>query len=232
MTSPRTSQGSRPPFRRGGRRRRQCFCKENTVDYKDVSSIRRFITDRGRIEAGKKSGNCAKCQRNLTTAIKRARHLALLPYAPHHLRVTGSVASSSRISEDEEDEIAEDGETTEATTDSEEAPTAEAVTDEDSAPEADEGDTEAAEADEDPVAEVEEDAAEADAEDAETDSEVEDVESSETPEDVVEEQPAEADEDDSATEAESEEPSEDVSTNESDSEADPEVEASSDEEDK
>lgn len=105
MTTPRTPQGgaSRPPFRRGvTRRRRQCYCKENTVDYKNVSSIRRFITDRGRIEAGKKSGNCAKCQRNLTTAIKRARHLALLPYAPDHLRVTGSVSSGGKISDEEQ----------------------------------------------------------------------------------------------------------------------------------
>ena len=104
MTTPRTNQGSRPPFRRGGRRRRQCYCKENTVDYKDVSGIRRFVTDRGRIEAGRKSGNCAKCQRNLTTAIKRARHLALLPYAPEHLRVTGAVSSGATIA-DEEDAI-------------------------------------------------------------------------------------------------------------------------------
>ena len=103
MTSPRTTQGGRPPFRRGGRRRRQCYCKESTVDYKDVSSIRRFITDRGGIEAGKKSGNCAKCQRNLTTAIKRARHLALLPYAPEHLRVTGAVATNNRIADDDEE---------------------------------------------------------------------------------------------------------------------------------
>ena len=92
MTSPRSTQGGRPTFRRGGRRRRQCFCKETKVDYKDISNIRRFITDRGRIEPGKKSGNCAKCQRTLTIALKRARHLALLPYAPHHLRVTGEVA--------------------------------------------------------------------------------------------------------------------------------------------
>ena len=113
MTTPRTTQvGSRPPFRRGGRRRRQCYCKESTVDYKDVSSIRRFITDRGRIEAGKKSGNCAKCQRNLTTAIKRARHLALLPLAPEHLRVTGAVATNNRIADDDE---TVDGETTEST---------------------------------------------------------------------------------------------------------------------
>ena len=102
MTTPRTTQGSRPPFRRGGRRRRQCYCKENTVDYKDVSGIRRFVTDRGRIDAGRKSGNCAKCQRNLTTAIKRARHLALLPYAPEHLRVTGAVSSGVKIADDED----------------------------------------------------------------------------------------------------------------------------------
>lgn len=126
MTTPQTTQGgSRPPFRRGGRRRRQCYCKENTVDYKDVSSIRRFITDRGRIEAGKKSGNCAKCQRNLTTAIKRARHLALLPFGPEHLRVTGAVATNNRIADDDE---TVDGETTESTVTEpsiDDAPTAE-----------------------------------------------------------------------------------------------------------
>ena len=121
MTSQRTTQGARPTFRRGGRRRRQCFCKESKVDYKDVSNIRRFITDRGRIEAGKKSGNCAKCQRTLTLAIKRARHLALIPYAPHHLRVTGEVAVSAKIDEEdvidaseESEEITESTEQTQA----------------------------------------------------------------------------------------------------------------------
>ena len=110
MTSQRTTQGARPTFRRGGRRRRQCFCKESKVDYKDVSNIRRFITDRGRIEAGKKSGNCAKCQRTLTLAIKRARHLALLPYAPHHLRVTGEVAVSAKIDEEDVIDVSEESE--------------------------------------------------------------------------------------------------------------------------
>ena len=117
MTSPRTTQGARPSFRRGGRRRRQCFCKETKVDYKDISNIRRFITDRGRIEPGKKSGNCAKCQRTLTTAIKRARHLALLPYAPHHLRVTGEVAVN-KVREKTDDSIdgsEESNEVTEST---------------------------------------------------------------------------------------------------------------------
>ena len=113
MTSPRSTQGGRPTFRRGGRRRRQCFCKETKVDYKDISNIRRFITDRGRIEPGKKSGNCAKCQRTLTTAIKRARHLALLPYAPHHLRVTGEVAVN-KVRE-KTDDSEESNEVTEST---------------------------------------------------------------------------------------------------------------------
>ena len=118
MTSPRSTQGGRPTFRRGGRRRRQCFCKETKVDYKDISNIRRFITDRGRIEPGKKSGNCAKCQRTLTTAIKRARHLALLPYAPHHLRVTGEVAEGNKAKEkadDSIDDLEESNEVTEST---------------------------------------------------------------------------------------------------------------------
>ncbi len=146
MTTPRTPQagGSRPPFRRGGRRRRQCFCKESTVDYKDVSSIRRFITDRGRIEAGKKSGNCAKCQRNLTTAIKRARHLALLPYAPEHLRVTGTV-STSKISDDEEETTTDEAtESTEVAEVTEDAPVAEAATEEEASEETESEETEAA----------------------------------------------------------------------------------------
>ena len=114
MTSPRSTQGGRPTFRRGGRRRRQCFCKETKVDYKDISNIRRFITDRGRIEPGKKSGNCAKCQRTLTIALKRARHLALLPYAPHHLRVTGEVAVN-KVREKTDDSIDDSEESNEVT---------------------------------------------------------------------------------------------------------------------
>ena len=103
--------GGRPATRRfSGRRRRQCVCKEvGTIDYKDVSILRRFITDRGRIESGRKSGNCAKCQRELSTAISRARFLALLPFAPNHLRVTGSIAPATAASSDE-DEEAEDAE--------------------------------------------------------------------------------------------------------------------------
>ena len=50
------------------------------IDYKDVDTIRRFTTDRGKILPRRVTGNCAKCQRKLSAAIKRARALALLPF--------------------------------------------------------------------------------------------------------------------------------------------------------
>jgi small subunit ribosomal protein S18 len=82
---------SRPPRRFGGGggggrsfpRRKVCgFCVDGIkhVDYKDVPRMRRFISDRGMIEPRRKTGTCAKHQRSLTTAIKRARHLALLSF--------------------------------------------------------------------------------------------------------------------------------------------------------
>ncbi len=65
-------------------KRKTCaFCAEKTkeIDYKDALRIRRFVTDRGKILPRRVSGNCAKHQRLLAVAIKRARELALLPYA-------------------------------------------------------------------------------------------------------------------------------------------------------
>jgi small subunit ribosomal protein S18 len=50
------------------------------IDYKEVFKLRKFITERGKILPRRISGNCAKHQRQVTTAIKRARHIALLPY--------------------------------------------------------------------------------------------------------------------------------------------------------
>lgn len=64
-------------------RRKVCaFCveKATSVDYKAVLKIRRFITERGKMVPRRSSGNCAAHQRLLAMAIKRARHLALLPY--------------------------------------------------------------------------------------------------------------------------------------------------------
>jgi small subunit ribosomal protein S18 len=65
------------------RRRKICrFCenKIDYIDYKDEKLLRRFVTERGKIIPRRISGNCAKHQRELTTALKRGRQLALLPY--------------------------------------------------------------------------------------------------------------------------------------------------------
>ncbi|MBZ4687750.1 MAG: rpsR [Clostridiales bacterium] len=68
--------------RRRSRKRVCNFCidKVTEVDYKDVTRLRRYITERGKILPRRISGNCAHHQRQLTRAIKRARSIALLPY--------------------------------------------------------------------------------------------------------------------------------------------------------
>jgi small subunit ribosomal protein S18 len=83
-------EGGERPRRRGRGRRRPCvMCvdKMTMVDYKDFNFLRRFISDRGRIETRRKTGTCAKHQRALAQAIKRARFLALLPYTAEHFRM-------------------------------------------------------------------------------------------------------------------------------------------------
>jgi small subunit ribosomal protein S18 len=78
----------------GGRRkfvarRKVCaFCVEKirTPDYKDVKRLQRYLSDRGKILPRRRTGNCARHQRGLTTAIKRARHLALLPFVVTNTR--------------------------------------------------------------------------------------------------------------------------------------------------
>ncbi len=69
------------------------FCKDKdiVIDYKEPEKLRRYISERGKIEPRRKSGTCAKHQRLLAMAIKRARHLVLLPSAPVHTRETGGV---------------------------------------------------------------------------------------------------------------------------------------------
>jgi small subunit ribosomal protein S18 len=67
----------------GGRRPRVCpFCerKVKEVDYKQVDELRHYLTERGKIKPRRKNATCAKHQRRLAVAIKRARHLALLPF--------------------------------------------------------------------------------------------------------------------------------------------------------
>ena len=69
---------------RGRRPRRKvcsfCVDKVEEIDYKDVAKLRRYITERGKILPRRISGPCAKHQRQLTVAIKRARNVALLPF--------------------------------------------------------------------------------------------------------------------------------------------------------
>ncbi|MCI8403995.1 MAG: 30S ribosomal protein S18 [Clostridia bacterium] len=57
-----------------------CVDKVDHIDYKDTAKLRRYVTERGKIVPRRISGNCAKHQRQLTTAIKRARIIALLPF--------------------------------------------------------------------------------------------------------------------------------------------------------
>ena len=72
--------------RRGGRKGRKKVCgfcvdKVESIDYKDVARLRRYISERAKILPRRVTGTCARHQRELTVAIKRARHLALLPFS-------------------------------------------------------------------------------------------------------------------------------------------------------
>lgn len=73
-----------------------CIEKVKSIDYKDTAKLGRYISDRGRIDPRRRSGACAKHQRMLSQAIKRARHLALLPYTSAHISATGGVGIVER----------------------------------------------------------------------------------------------------------------------------------------
>jgi small subunit ribosomal protein S18 len=82
-----TPRGGRPKagVSRGAgiRDQAQCrFCKrgDKYIDYKDVDTLQKLLTNRGKIYSRKRSGNCASCQRKAKRAIKRARYMALLPF--------------------------------------------------------------------------------------------------------------------------------------------------------
>ena len=72
------------PMNRGRKARKKvcgfCVDKVENIDYKDIARLRRYMSERGKILPRRVSGTCASHQRELTVAIKRARHLALLPY--------------------------------------------------------------------------------------------------------------------------------------------------------
>ncbi|NLI57781.1 MAG: 30S ribosomal protein S18 [Clostridium sp.] len=86
MASQRKEKGSKDDSRsmkmRRTKRKVCAFCADKTtdIDYKDIAKLRKFLSERGKILPRRISGNCAKHQRQMTIAIKRARHIALLPY--------------------------------------------------------------------------------------------------------------------------------------------------------
>jgi small subunit ribosomal protein S18 len=73
----------RPQRNRKPRRKVCQFCADKVefIDYKDVAKLRRFVSERAKILPRRITGTCAKHQRELTIAIKRARHIALIPYS-------------------------------------------------------------------------------------------------------------------------------------------------------
>ncbi|MCR4837382.1 MAG: 30S ribosomal protein S18 [Eubacterium sp.] len=81
----KTEQKDAAPMRRRPMRRRKkvcVFCADTTqvIDYKDANLLRKYISERGKILPRRITGNCAKHQRALTVAVKRARQIALIPY--------------------------------------------------------------------------------------------------------------------------------------------------------
>lgn len=84
MAFNKTDRADSPMKRRGGAHRRKKVCvfcgKDNVIDYKDANKLKRYVSERGKILPRRITGNCAKHQRALTVAIKRARHVAIMPY--------------------------------------------------------------------------------------------------------------------------------------------------------
>ncbi len=81
-----SSSSGRPPRRGGGgrgrRRRQNSYCPQGKCyDYKDYEGLRRHLSETGKIKPRRQTGNCSRCQRELAREVKRARHLALLPFA-------------------------------------------------------------------------------------------------------------------------------------------------------
>jgi small subunit ribosomal protein S18 len=89
MSDQRSNHQNRRPNRRYYARPRECqFCSDKSIkiDYKQVDVLRRYIMEDGKIRPRRQTGACAKHQRELARAIKRARHLAFLPFTGEVLR--------------------------------------------------------------------------------------------------------------------------------------------------
>ena len=84
MAFNKTEKTDSPMRKKGGMRRRKKVCvfcgKDNVIDYKDTAKLKKYVSERGKILPRRITGTCAKHQRALTVAIKRARHVAHMPY--------------------------------------------------------------------------------------------------------------------------------------------------------
>ena len=84
MAFNKTEKTDSPMRKKGGMHRRKKVCvfcgKDNVIDYKDTAKLKKYVSERGKILPLRITGTCAKHQRALTVAIKRARHVALMPY--------------------------------------------------------------------------------------------------------------------------------------------------------
>jgi small subunit ribosomal protein S18 len=79
--TPRQSpRGRRQDFRRGGKPKPCAICPEGVVDWKDTATLRKYVSDRGKIRGRRVTGLCPHCQRKVAVAVKNAREMALLPY--------------------------------------------------------------------------------------------------------------------------------------------------------
>ena len=86
MAFNKAEKSDSPMRRKGGIRRRKKVCvlcsdKNFELDYKNADQLRKFVNEKGKILPRRTTGACAKHQRDITLAVKRARHIAILPYA-------------------------------------------------------------------------------------------------------------------------------------------------------
>lgn len=85
MAYNKNDRGDAPRRRTNVRRRKKVciFCGENAqqIDYKDAATLKKYVSERGKILPRRITGTCAKHQRAITTAVKRARHIAIMPYS-------------------------------------------------------------------------------------------------------------------------------------------------------
>ena len=95
----------RPKFRGKNnlqRSERQGYCPEEGFDYKAVGLLKKYISETGKIDSAKRNGLSAKCQRSLTSAVKRARHMALLPFSSNHVYDTSLLSIGKESLKNEE----------------------------------------------------------------------------------------------------------------------------------